>query len=138
MVTECIVDIEWSEVDKKVEKEMEDFMREGCGCKVLRDALDLVVMRQIMALSSTSDETKGRRTERKKCTVIFRHLSVKVNYNYTLLHHQVCKKTFLFLHSMGKSRFNALKRSYLNNGPSTQVNFISLQMEVFTTIFIYM
>ena len=33
MVTECVVDIEWSEVDKKDEKEMEDFMREGCGCK---------------------------------------------------------------------------------------------------------
>ena len=35
MVTEidqCVVDIE---ADKKDEKEMEDFMREGCGCKVL-------------------------------------------------------------------------------------------------------
>ena len=106
MVTECVVDIEWSEVDKKDEKEMEDFMREGCGCKVLHGspcctqfpafhdremrnycaeldlfALDLIVMGQIMALSSTSDETKGRRTERKKCTVIYHHLSVKVNYH---------------------------------------------------------
>ena len=91
MVTEidqCVVDIE---ADKKDEKEMEDFMREGCGCKVLhgspcftqfpashyqemrnycaeldRDALDLVVMGQIMAFTSTS---KGRRTKRKKCKV---------------------------------------------------------------------
>ena len=67
-------------------------MREGCGCEVLcgspcytqfpashyremrnycaelnRDSLDLVVMGHVMALTSTSEETKGRKTERKKC-----------------------------------------------------------------------
>ena len=85
---------------------MEDFVREGCGCELLRgspcyrqfstshyqemrnycaqldhDALDLAVMGQIMAFTSTSEETKRRKTERKKCTVIFHHLSQKVKYH---------------------------------------------------------
>ena len=55
-------------------------MRNYCA-KLDRDELDLVVMGQIMALTSTSEETKRRKTERKKCTVIYHHLSQKVNYN---------------------------------------------------------
>ena len=99
-----LVKFEWSDADKKEEKEIEESVREGCGCEVLngkpcsaqfttshyremrnycaeldRDSLDLVVLGQIMALTSTSEMVIKRKTERKKSTVLFRHLSQKVN-----------------------------------------------------------
>ena len=67
------------------------------------DELDLVVMGQVMA-GCFSSATFWKQ-ERSKSFTIFHHNGARI-----------CQKTFLFLHTMGYGRFNAIKASFVANG----------------------
>ena len=81
--------------------------RDECH-QLTRDQLDMVVMGQLRALcqsDSLTQKTKAKNTARQ-CT----------NTQYRYGGHRVCQMTFLFLHAMSVTRFDAIKRSWLQGG----------------------
>ena len=66
-----------------------------------RSAPDMAIMGQLMAFTNCSKTTSKhchQYKERQKYSTVFNHQGLRV-----------CKKTFLFLHSIAASRFKALK-----------------------------
>ena len=79
--------------------------------------LNMTVMGQVMALTSTTSTTtfKGRHYHQPK----------ERKLTHTSFYHQglaICRKTFLFLHGIGPSRFKAIKASYLDKGLAPRVH----------------
>ena len=109
------------------------FAREGCKCKhfngemccrtfsvshyqrvrdecrqLTHSELDLVVMGQLLALTYTDEMTQAKKhspKERQRSFTYFKHCG-----------HNVCIKTFCFLHTMGRSKFQSIKASFESNG----------------------
>ena len=120
---------------------IQDFVVKGCGCDIgpsrsqcsrlfpiehfrsirstfaelSHDELDLVVMGQVMAHTFQSTSVVGHHnsspTERKITYTHFYHQG-----------HRVCKRTFLFVHTIGKKRFHNIKSSFLQSGPIPRVH----------------
>ena len=96
------------------------FAREGCKCKHfngepccrtfsvshyqrVRDEY-----RQLLALTYTDEMTQAKKhspKERQRSFTYFKHCG-----------HNVCIKTFCFLHTMGQSKFQSIKASFESNG----------------------
>ena len=73
----------------------------------------MVVMGQLHALCHRDPQTqksKARNTDRKRTTILFRYGG-----------HRVCQRVFLFLHSLSNTRFEAIKRSWRENGLGPRV-----------------
>ena len=73
----------------------------------------MVVMGQLRALCHRDPQTqksKARNTDRKRTTILFRYGG-----------HRVCQRVFLFLHSLSNTRFEAIKRSWRENGLGPRV-----------------
>ena len=131
------VPIDQHELDVKEEQLIQAFVRDGCKCDLgpnhspcstsitvdhyrsvrcqmadlEHNELDLVVMGQVMA-GCFSAET-FRKQERSTCR------------SFTVFHHngtRICQKTFLFLHTMGYTRFKAIKASFMANGVVARVH----------------
>jgi len=127
--------VDESEEDAKEEMLIQKFVENGCGCnlgssknqcsynitinqfravrsnmaELTHDELDLVIMGQVMA--GTFQESTFRSETRQR--------------GYTTFFHQgsrICQKTFLFLHTIGYSRFKSIKSSYLYNGIEPRVH----------------
>lgn len=78
-------------------------------CRVLtRDELDLVVMGQLQALTKRDTLTQKERATNAE--------RIQTSTVYQFGGHEVCSKTFCFLHSMGKSKLDAIKKSWMDNG----------------------
>ena len=78
--------------------------------------LDMVIMGQIMATTSSSDLTRHSLTHCKK---------ENRQRSYTSFYHQglrVCRKTFIFLHGISEWRFKALKSSVRRDGLAPRVH----------------
>ena len=73
-----------------------------------RDELDLVIMGQLQALTKRDTLTQKERAMNKD--------RVQTSTVYQFGGHKVCFKTFCFLHSIGKSILDALKKSWMENG----------------------
>ena len=81
--------------------------RDDCR-QLTRDQLDMVVMGQLRALcqsDSMTQKSKAKNTERKR-----------TNTQYRFGGHRICQTTFLFLHTMSVTRFDSIKRSWLEKG----------------------
>ena len=80
-------------------------------CRQLSSSeLDLVVMGQLLALTQRDDVTQAQHhspKERKRSFTCFKHGG-----------HDICIKTFCFLHTISRSKFEAIKASFLSNGLS--------------------
>ena len=76
------------------------------------DELDLVIMGAVMA--GTFDDSTFLNKERKK------------GYTFFFFHHgvRICQKTSLFLHTIGYSRFKAVKASNSSRGVQPRVHKI--------------
>ena len=117
------VEKELRALDKEEEKRVTEFVTNGCGCKgscsalfsrehyttMRADAsaltwgeLNMVVMGEVMALTVTGS--------RNKTTLFYHH------------GHRVCRKTFLFLHGLGKRKFELIKAHYLSSGLMSRVH----------------
>ena len=87
-------------------------------CKELtRAELDMALLGQLSAFTFASEQTR-RMTE-------YRHPSQSRQHSYTTFTHRglkVCRKTFLFLHSISEKRFKNLKTSLLHNGLSPRMH----------------
>ena len=82
-------------------------LRAQC-CLLSKDELDMVLMGSIMSTINNGDHIHDGRhkpAKRQRVTVNFMHES-----------HKVCKKTFLFLHGIGKKRLQTVKSHYQTNG----------------------
>ena len=127
--------------DEEEEACIQDFVVRGCGCDVgpnrshcsrlfpvehyrsfrstfaelSHDELDLVVMGQVMAHTFQSATLLGHHsyspTDRKITCTHFYHQG-----------YRVCRRTFLFIHTIGKKRFENIKSSYLQSGPIPRVH----------------
>ena len=99
------------------------------------ESLDFLIMGQLMSNTSISSKTHHHiqpPDERQRVSTAYYHQGIKVcyyndtNMKYTHVHNilvyisipfiKVCKKTFTFLHGIGKSRLNAIRSSLLKNG----------------------
>jgi len=77
-------------------------------CLLSKEELDMVLMGSIMSTVNNGDNIHDGRhkpAKRKRVTVNFMHES-----------HKVCKKTFLFLHAVGKKRLQAVKQHFQTKG----------------------
>ena len=121
-------------------QECEMFVRNTCGCHLdkgkpcsslfpvehyiqlraqssflTRDELDLTLIGSIMCTviqdSYVRDGRHKPSKRRKKTTVSYMHHA-----------HEICKKTFMFLHGIGKDRLRNVRDSYLTNGLETRVH----------------
>lgn len=90
-------------------------MRSQCA-ELSHEQLDLVIMGQIMAMTSTSDLTRHSITHRKKEN---RQLSYTSFYHHGL---RICRKTFIFIHGISEWRFKALKTSCRRDGLMPRVH----------------
>ena len=73
-----------------------------------RDELDLVVMGQLQALTKRDTMTQKERARNKD--------RVQTSTVYQFGGHKVCLKTFCFLHSISKSKLDAIRKSWMENG----------------------
>ena len=82
-------------------------------CRELTSAeLDMALQGQLSAFTFTSEHTVRRPSDDRQHTyTIFWHKGQKV-----------CRKTFLFLHTISAKRFKNLKASFTNNGLSPRVH----------------
>lgn len=131
------LDIDEREEDVREELMIQKFVENGCGCylgnssksqcsnnisintfrevrskmaELTHDELDLVIMGQVMA--GTFQENSTTRCEARK-------------RGYTTFYYQgsrICQKTFLFLHTIGYSRFKSVKSSFLSQGLEPRVH----------------
>lgn len=123
--------------DVAEEDSVEEFSRAGCSCslgpgrtaccrqfsvdhyssmrswcaELTKGERDLVIKAQIIALTDNGDKTKHgvqRKLEEER----------KREYTSTYLHQgrHVCRKTFLFLHKVGKCAFSNIKKSCKEDG----------------------
>lgn len=80
-----------------------------------RDELDLTLIGAIMSTLIHDDYVRDGRHKnpkrRKQTTTSYMHHG-----------HEICKKTFTFLHGIGKDRLRNVKDSYLTNGLETRVH----------------
>ena len=68
----------------------------------------MVVMAQLRALCQSdplTQKSKARNSERKRTSTQYRFQG-----------HHVCRDTFVFLHTISSARFNAIKKSWIDNG----------------------
>ena len=128
--------IEYSDADREEEERVRKFCTEGCGCALVNSSpcstqftiehfremrgnaaelswseLNMSVMSQIMAFTSCNSTPLNSSKHRHKQKTRER--------NSTSFHHHglwVCRKTFLFLHNIGKARLQDLRSRYLSNG----------------------
>ena len=129
------VPIDQCELEITEEQLIQDFIQESCKCDLgpnhspcstsitvdhfrsvrcqmadlTHDELDLVVMGQVMAGCFSADTF--RKQERSRSFTVFHHNGKRI-----------CQKTFLFLHTMGYSRFKAIKASFKANGVEARVH----------------
>ena len=82
-------------------------MRDECR-ELTRDELDLVIMGQLRALTLRDSCTQG--SKRAATT------RVQTQTQFRFGGHQICMKTFCFLHNIGLSKLKAIKASWLENG----------------------
>ena len=122
-----------SSPDHSEEEIIKQFVANGCSCKLAdggpcckriqesefqesrdecrelsREELDLVVMGQLRACNQhgpTTQKQKQHNKERESSKSMFRFGGQRV-----------CIKTFCFLHGMGRSKFEAIKKSWEENG----------------------
>ena len=81
-------------------------------CLLSKEELDMVLMGSIMSTVINGDNIHDGRhkpAKRKRVTVNFMHKS-----------HKVCKKTFLFLHAVGKKSLQAVKQHFLTREHSNK------------------
>ena len=82
-------------------------VRDDCR-QLTKDQLDMVVMGQLRALcqrDSVTQKSKAINTGRKRTNTPYRYGG-----------HRICQTTFLFLHNMSVTRFDSIKRSWLEKG----------------------
>ena len=119
--------------EEREEQFIARFAREGCRCKhydgkpcctifsvdhyqrvrddcrqLSRSELYLVVMGQLLALTQSDETTQVKYhspKDRKRSFTCFKHGG-----------HNICIKTFCFLHTIGRSNFEAIKASFQSNG----------------------
>ena len=127
--------IDQRELDATEERLIQEFTRDGCKCdlgpnhspcctsikaehfrsvrcqmaELTHDELDLVVMGQVMAGCFSEETFRGQ--ERNRSFTVFHHNGTRI-----------CQKSFLFLHTMGYSRFMAIKASYKASGVVARVH----------------
>ena len=83
-------------------------------CQMLElthDELDLVVMGQVLAGCFSGERSLHRGQQRGKSYTTFSHQGQRI-----------CRKTFLFLHTMGYWRFKVNKANYTANGVVARVH----------------
>ena len=124
--------IEARDIDMEEEDKVTHFCSNGCSCSMKcsfqfsaehirllranvaqldRSQVDMMVMGQVMAFTNCSktplhsSKHRHRYKEREKTSTVFYHQGLRV-----------CRKTFLFLHNIGNSRFKAIKAHYLSQG----------------------
>ena len=123
------------EEDVVEERLIQEYAKDGCACSVgpdkspccqsitldhyrsvrsqmaelSHDELDLAIMGQVMA--GTFDDSTFLSKEKKKGYTFFFHHGVRI-----------CQKTFLFVHTIGYSRFKAVKASYSSRGVEPRVH----------------
>ena len=128
---EVVIDI--TDAREMEERSIARFAERGCSCKhfdggpccrlfsashyqevrdqcreLSRSELDLVVMGQLLALTNSGDMTQAKKhipKERQRSFTYFKHGG-----------HTICIKTFCFLHTIGQSKFKAIKASFESNG----------------------
>ena len=109
--------------DREEDMLVEDFMQRGCGCNKTRlgfrelstKELDLIVMGQLIASTNTSAEV----------VTTSRHTPLERKKNYTSHFHQgkvICRKMFLFIHSISKKRMKNIKHSLASDGVGFRVH----------------
>ena len=100
-------------------------------CKELtRAELDMVLLGQLSAFTFTSEQTVR--------ATLQRHPSEGRQHSYTMFWHRglkVCRKTFLFLHTISEKRFKNLKTSLLQNGLSPRMHGNTKRLPANTTSF---
>ena len=82
-------------------------VRDQCR-ELTRSELDLVVMGQLLALTHSGHMTQAKKhiqKERTRSFTYFKHGG-----------HTICIKTFCFLHTIGQSKFKAIKASFERDG----------------------
>ena len=82
-------------------------VRDQCR-ELTRSELDLVVMGQLLALTHSGHVTQAKKhiqKERTRSFTYFKHGG-----------HTICIKTFCFLHTIGQSKFKAIKASFERDG----------------------
>ncbi len=88
---------------------VDHYQRVRDECRQLSHSeLDLVVMGQLLALTQRDETTQAKHhspKERKRSFTCFKHGG-----------HDICIKTFCFLHTIGRSKFEAIKASFQSNG----------------------
>lgn len=99
-------------------------MRAQCQ-ELDRPSRDLVVMGFLMALQDVResldyDVSHRNSKERESFRGSYHHAGYKVLHvifaTAIVTSEKVCRKTFLFLHSIGVNQFKLIKKSYLQNG----------------------
>ena len=80
-----------------------------------RDELDLTLIGAIMSTVIHDDHVRDGRHKNPK-----RRKQTRTSYMHH--GHEICKKTFTFLHDIGKDRLRNVKDSYLTNGLETRVH----------------
>ncbi len=132
----CTVPSDEREEDLAEERSIEEFALKSCGCKfglegtpcskaissdhyknvrvqmseLTHDQLDLVVMSQLMTTTENSSFTH-RNKQRQRTYSFFYHSGQRI-----------CLKTFLFLHTIGLSRFKSLKCHFEARGLELRVH----------------
>ena len=76
--------------------------------QLTRDQLDMVVMGQLRAVCQSDSMTQKTKARNVK----IKHASTQYRFGG----HRICQATFLFLHTMCATRFEHIKRSWLENG----------------------
>ena len=133
-------DVESSVEDRTEEELTEGFIKGGCDCsgtpkcsdiltkeaiikcrqecmELTKDELDLVVMSQIRSLRSNPEQLTSRSSHHSSVHSITRGRS-----EYYLHGVRICRKVFLFLHCMSRSRYERLVNHYEDMGLCTRVH----------------
>ena len=144
------VPVELRPIDLDEDWLVEEFMESGCGCKMTDGGpcsklfdisyikqtrlsfremtsleLDMVIIGQLIALSNTSSTTDP--TNRN--TSHTRQKAYTVHYYQGK---QICRRMFLFLHSIGKKRLNNITAHFQKNGIAPRVHGNTRRLPVHT------
>ena len=125
--------------EKITDREAAQFLGTGCKCQLnsgspcytlfspsqlqeargdfhqlTRDQLDIVVMGQLMALCQRDTDTQKTKAN---------NVAQQRTYTqYLFWGHRICQTTFLFLHTISVTRFDAIKHTWLQNGVCPHVH----------------